>query len=289
MRRILPVIAALPALLAAPAQADPTVLKPQSPWNVDFGEDRCRLARLFGDGTNEHLLYFEQHFPSNTTGITVAGRAFKRFDNLAATQVRTADERAPVEGKPYRGETERFEDTLIFSSLNLARGEESSDLPAVSGALPRLDTGFGDTVRYLQFGQRGREVRFDTGPLGKAFEVLNQCSEGLLATWGLDAEQHRTASRLPRFLNQQEIVRKIAGRYPSAAANSGQQGIMRMRVIVDETGAPQDCAMIKATVADKLESPACAMMKQARFEPALDAQGRPMRSYYAVTVTYRMN
>lgn len=288
MRRTLVALAAVPAVLATPARAEPTVLKPQSPWNVNFGEDRCRLSRLFSDGSNEHLLYFEQHYPSRASGIAVAGRAFRHFDNRARTKVGTADDRAPVEAKPYKGETERFGDTLIYSTLNLANGEEASDLPGLQGSVPMLDTAFAQTAKYLSFRQGSREVRFETGPMGEAFKVLNQCSLSLIEAWGLDVEQHRTARRLPKWINDNEVARKIGQIYPSAAASKGEQGILRMRVIVDETGAPQDCVIIKATVADKLESPACRLMQQARFEPALDAQGQPMRSYYATTVTYQM-
>lgn len=36
------------ALAAVPSRAEPVVLKPSSPWSVDFGENKCRLVRFFG-------------------------------------------------------------------------------------------------------------------------------------------------------------------------------------------------------------------------------------------------
>jgi hypothetical protein len=61
MRAAVLALAALSTALAAmPAQAEPVVLKPSSPWNVDFGEDKCRLSRLFGEGENQHYLAFQQ-------------------------------------------------------------------------------------------------------------------------------------------------------------------------------------------------------------------------------------
>lgn len=290
MRQIILAAGAFAALMGhTPAQADTVILRPSSQWNVDFGENRCRLARLFTDGSNDHLLYFEQHWPANGSGVTVAGQLFKRFQNRTNTALSTADNRPPLETQPYKGEVERFGETLIYSSLNLGRGETNSDQPSSDGALPQLDTTFADTIDYLSFKQRSREVRFDTGPLGDAFKVLNQCTTGLIEEWGLNGEEHRTALRLPRWINQTEIARKIGANYPQSAANRGEQGIMRMRVIVDVTGGVEDCVVIKATTTEKLESPACNAMEQARFEPGLDAGGKPMRSYYATTVTYRMN
>lgn len=272
------------------ANAETIVLKPTSKWNVDFGEQRCRLARMFSDGREEHLLYFEQNYPSSTAGLTVGGRSFARFENLADTAVQTADGRTPLKTTPYKGELDRNKSALIYSNLNLARDAQAENLQGLGPTLPRLDTAFADTIYYLSFRQRSREVRFETGPLGDAFKVLNQCSESFLGFWGLEVERHRSARRLPEWINREKLSRKIASRYPAAAAYAGEGGITRMRVIVDENGKPESCVIEKATTADSLKSPACQlMMKEARFEPALDAEGKPMRSFYATTVTYQMD
>ena len=63
---------------------------------------------------------------------------------------------------------------------------------------------------------------------------------------------------------------------------------MRMRAIIDETGAVSECVIVNATVTERLESPACKSMKEAKFTPALDAQGKPFKSYYATSVTYQI-
>ena len=57
MRRAAFALAAIATVTSpAAAAADPVVLKPSSPWNVDFAETKCRLARLFGEGDDRHLL-----------------------------------------------------------------------------------------------------------------------------------------------------------------------------------------------------------------------------------------
>lgn len=272
------------------ARADPVVLKPKSQWNVDFGEDRCRLARLFSDGDNEHILYFEQHYPSVTAGVTVGGRSLTPFKDRAETLVQTADGRTPLKTQPLKGEMKGFGDALIYPSLDLARDAQPTDLPGLEPVVPRLDTAFADTIVYLSFSQRNRGVRFSTGPLGDAFKVLNQCSESLIASWGLDAEQHRKMMRGPRWTNQQEVAKMIADRYPAVAARAGEQGVTRMRVIIDAQGKTESCVSDRATKADILKSPACeVVMKEGRFEPGLDAGGKPMRSYYATTITYQLD
>jgi TonB family protein len=276
------------ALSAVPAQAKTVVLKASSPWNVDFGEERCRLTRLFTDGKNQHVLYFEQHFPSAQAGLTVAGRSFGNFENRTKTEVSTVPDRAPLDTLPYVGEMEGFDSALIYPAFYIGRSETDTDFPSSEGGLPTLDSAFGEKVHHITFKQRSREVRFDTGPLGKAFGVLNECATSLVDSWGLDGARHLTARSLPRWINEKQIVRKILAIYPLAAQNLGEQGITRMRVIVNEQGAVEDCTIIKATITEYLESPACKAMRDARFEPAIDAEGKPMRSYFATNVTYQI-
>ena len=97
-------ILALAALAAAlPAQAEPVVLQPSSPWNVDFAEDKCRLSRLFGEGENQHYLAFQQYWPAPEAGLTVAGPAFEKFRSLDRTQVRFYETQAPMRTTPFTG------------------------------------------------------------------------------------------------------------------------------------------------------------------------------------------
>lgn len=289
MRHALFALAALPALTAAPLHAEVRVLKPQSPWNADFGEERCRLVRAFAEGDDKYMLYFEQTAPATGAGLSVAGKAFTPFTNETETFLTIADGAAPLEMKPFKGEQEGFGPALIYSGINLAYNEPVTEPAAPQPGVPALDTAYANKVQYLAFRQRGgQEVRFATGPLGKAFAVLNQCTASLIGTWGLDAEKHMTAQRLPQWTNRDAVVKAIVSRYPGKARNIGEQGIVRMRVTVSETGTVEDCSILKFTDAERLESPACEAMRDARFDPALDAAGQPMRSYYVTSITYDM-
>lgn len=288
MRRTLFALVTLSVLAAAPAQAELVVLRPSSPWNADFGEDRCRLAGFFGEDADRHLLFFEQYWPDNRAGLTVAGKSFNRFNNGANTDVHVADGRAPLETRPFKGDVEGIGDALVYSGINLAYGEAEQKPAMAAAGLPALDTAYAASVQYLSFRQRGREIRFATGSLGEAFAVLNQCTASLLEDWGLDADRHKTAQRLPRWTNEQDVTRKIKARYPAAASRIGEQGIMRLRVMVSEAGTVENCVVLKATSTYKLASPACEAMQDASFEPALDAAGTPMQSYYVTSITYRM-
>jgi TonB family protein len=288
MRHAVVALAALSALVAAPLRAEPVVIAPSSPWNVDFAEDKCRLSRLFGEGDNQHYLAFQQYWPAPEAGLTVAGPAFKKFRSLERTQVRFFETQVPHRTTPFTATVEQFGTGVIFSNLKIESGQPEAnviDEPS-KGGLPQMDTALGNQVQFVELKQGGREVRLATGPMGDAFDVLNQCTLELLRVWGLDAERHLAMQSGPRWINQAALTRKITANYPASALAQGEQAIIRMRVIVSAEGTVESCTILKATSATALQSPACEVMQRAEFEPARDAAGQPFRSLYATSITY---
>lgn len=287
MRRALLALTALSA--AVPAQATPVVLTPSSPWNVDFGENKCRLARFFGEGDDRHILSFEQYWPERRLGLMAAGRSFKPFDSGGDTDLQFFAAQTPMRTQPFTGTAMGYGTAVIYSSINLATGTAfEADAPVPARRMPQLDTDLAAQVEFVGLKQGKREVRLVSGSLRDAFKVLNQCTEDLVASWGLDIAQHRTMTRMPLWTNAEAISRRIQESYPLQALVQGEQAILRMRVIVSETGAVESCVLIEATAASNFDSPACERMKRAIFESALDAAGKPMRSYYATSITYRL-
>lgn len=282
----------LAVTLVSPALAEPTVLKPSGNWHVDYGDDVCRLGREFSDGKNTHYFTLKQYWPAASAGMTVAGPGFRRFVSREKTTLRFAADNPGFEGRPFTGTVEGYGPALVFSAINLAKGEpvpnqpDADDSESGRGALDLREAA---KVRFVEFKQGVRIVRLETGPLADAFKVMNDCTASLVKEWGLDPERLRTAQSGPRWINQAALVRKIAAAYPGGALLRGEQGIMRMRVIVDAQGAVEQCTIIKATETERLESPACEVMKSAEFEPARDAAGQPMRSYYATSITYQIS
>ena len=278
------------ASIGVPVSAEVVEIAASSPWNVDFADEKCRLTRLFGEGANRHVVLFEQYWPSDGFGLTVAGPAYARFRSRQPTELGFFDGQERRRTEPFTGTVDGFGSGVIYSSASLGNIGEGDDPAAEEGVtrLRQLDTAAAAKVAYVAVKQRGDEIRLQTGPLDEAFSVLNQCAAGLLAEWGLDFEEQRRASRMPEWTNMDGVVRRIQAAYPARARTRGEQGLMRMRVIVSAEGTVEDCAIIKATETERLESPACGAMLNARFTPALDAAGQPMRSYYVTRITYQM-
>ncbi len=290
MRRTLLALAAVATTLtAAPLGAEPRVLKPYGPWNVDFGDDLCRLQRLFGSADDKQVLVFQQYWPSDRAGLTLAGSAFAKFRSLARTDVRFYEEQEPLRATPFTGTFGDIGEALIFPNIRLDQPEPLETREVISDKpFEQMDLELGKKARFVEVRQGGQKVRFETGALNAPFEVLNQCTLQLLRVIGLNADKHLTMQSEARWLNRDALVRRIVADYPNQAQANGEQGIMRMRVIINTDGGVENCRILKATITERLESPACKVMEHAQFAPALDAEGKPFRSLYATTITYKI-
>jgi len=277
---------------AALAQAYPNALaeqdgavrlQPMSQWVLDFGDNKCRLARWFGTEGNKHLLMFEQAAPQSSFGLTMAGPELRRFHGRDSFRI-------GMQGNAPMAERERFESgdvdgigkAVIIATHSL--GSSRSDEGLLNAG---INVDQAASVDRIVIERSGRVVSFETGNMGDAFKALNVCTSDLLESWGLDPAQHQSYVP-PRWLNQESVVRGIVASYPRQALLSGEQGIFRMRVIVEADGTVGECLVENATETERLESPACRQMGRAQFAPARDATGRPMRSFYATPITYRI-
>ncbi len=269
----------------ASAKAEPVMLEPSSKWNVDFGEEKCRLVRVFGEGENRHVLFFEQWGPKASFGFTASGRGFDRFRANKPVSVRFFRDQEPMETQPFMGTIASFGEAIIYSKLALEEPNQGQKL----GILHQLNTARASFAEFVEFKQRNRSVTFKTGELGEAFKVLNQCTQSLISDWGVDVEKHKSATKAVKWTNEQAIGQRLVETYPRAALRKGEQGIMRMRLKIDETGKMTDCVINQTTINKSLKSPACREMAKAEFEPALDANGLPMASYYLTAITYKVN
>lgn len=282
-------------------QEGATRLEPSTPWNLDFGEDKCRLTRLFGSEEDRHLVFIEQSAPGRPFGLTLAGSSLNRFVSANRLDLGMQEDMEMQRLPRFNaGEVAGIGPAVILSSVSLEKTSVASVQSLNSGA---QETPSGDQARLSTVGvdieeaakidrivlRRGsRALSFETGNLGPIMEALNTCTFDLLNEWGLNPEQHRSYTA-PRWTNQLSIVRRIMATYPRRAIIRGEQAIFRMRVIVEADGSVSECVIAAATETERLDSPACREMMEARFEPALDSEGNPMRSFYATSITYAID
>src|SRR6478609_6014362 len=69
----------LAAPLPAAAQDSQLVFKPTGQWSLDYGDDYCRLARTFSDGTDELALAIERIEPGPMARLILVSNGIKPF------------------------------------------------------------------------------------------------------------------------------------------------------------------------------------------------------------------
>lgn len=117
---------------------------------------------------------------------------------------------------------------------------------------------------------------------------LRRCMNELLTHWGIDVERHKSLTRklVPTdspgsWLNSRD--------YPTDLLRDGAQGLVNFRLSVDEKGKVSGCHIQRSTRPEGFDRAVCdALTRRARFEPALDADGNPVNSYFIGSVNFVM-
>lgn len=304
LRSISFVVAAAAILPAGVHAAEPLVLQPSTKWNVDYAPDQCSLRRAFGTGDERVSIALEQFQPGDPFSLLVVG---KPLDSLSA-------ERTRYRFEPNGGSWDRVSMTgevaktpaFIYSSATLdvrpdpvieGRGGTSSSSSRPSDVLPGDPDVFGyrmspdreAQIDALVLGNsEKRSVRLELGSMGKPMAALRACVDELVGHWGIDVDAHRTLSRsaVPAKSPASWIG---AGQYPLQLLRNAEQGLVHFRLIVEPDGKPSACHIQSTTRAKGFDDAVCAaMMKNARFEPALDAAGKPIRTYWSNSVRFEL-
>lgn len=275
-------------LTAASAQADtPIVLNPITPWNVDWNPTTCTLARSFGAEQDPFLIRFEKAEPSDgfqlvltnkwLEPITVNDRLEVRFGSHAARDFKGRMVLAKTSGGV----------AVIFLSMPSIVGKEDDDEDNHGNLAPSVTPEMEQAADSIVIASRRGTVELQTNSLAPPFAALRKCTDDLVKQWGLDpVEQATLRQRLQPKTSPARWIQPSD--YPGEPLRKGQQAIVMFRLMVDASGKPSDCAIPRAYA----QSPAFSritcenLMKRARFEPALDAEGQAIPSYYVETIRF---
>ena len=273
---------------ATPALADEAVaLEAASPWQLDMAENKCRLARLYGEEGNRHLVFFEQWDPSAYSAWAVAGPAFRKFrDNREA---------AFSFGPGGDGSDFTFVDRTLGDFGPLVQASTSvAKLPETEGeapGFPMLDAAGAKPVTRLTISQGKEAIAFELGSMEAPLKAMNLCMEDLVKSWGFEPELQKTVAKRPQFENMQKVASLVQRFYPKDALRKGAQADFHLRLTIDAQGGIEDCRLLNQTLADDFDMrlhPCTVFKNHAKVTPALDTEGKPVRTYYATRIVYRI-
>jgi hypothetical protein len=283
-----------PGTSYAKAAKEPISLKPSSKWNIDYGEQGCQMARAFGEGEDKSVIILSRYDPNERFGLTLAGKLFKMY---GPSDVRLQFGAAEAEQKIFSyGGTNGDNPAIIIASamrlappteaeqmqLDKAKGNELREIPIQPISAEREKA-----VNYLRIGKPLRnDVILELGPMDKPMAAMRKCVDDLLTTWGIDVEKHKTLTRraVPmsnpgNWLNSSD--------YPEDMLQDRQPALVEFRLDVDEMGKATGCYIQATTKPKEFDNAVCkGIVRRAKFDPALDAEGKPMKSYYKNRVRF---
>ncbi len=263
-------------------------LEPASPWQVSFENGVCRAGRFLESDGKKHVLTFEQIAPSSAVDFMVTGPAVENFKFGQAIEIELGAVPGPSEPFFSLGQIPNFGPSLTIMQLGLKRspgiGEAATAAPFGRG----IDIDAVADMDRLSITQGSRRVTLETGPLSDVLQIMNDCTAHILKTWGFDAGKLQNARNGPRLLNARSTARMVQEDYPLRALRNQEQGTVGLLVKVNEEGKVYECEIVSDSGSNSLNTAACDGMKRARFEPAMDEAGQPIKSYYTTRITYSL-
>lgn len=271
------------ALLAAPAFAakEPLSLARQQKWIVNYDDDSCHLLNAFGTGEDQLTLRLTEYEPGDRFTLTLYGDSLA--SKVAGSSVKLAFGPQTVL-RPHdsmNGFSGKFPMVIISDTLDFLDRVFAPQLPSPPPVTPDQEASITDLG--FQYGRKP-PVRLELGSMAAPMRAMHACTSDLVKSWGLDPDVQAKLSRraTPKGSPATWVT---SNDYPAKPLRKGQSGLVRFRLDIDESGHPTGCYIqlkLQATDFDKLTCDLLA--KRAEFDPALDANRRPVKSYYVNAV-----
>jgi hypothetical protein len=282
---------------ACPAMAqDRLGLAPSVPWTLDYDDDSCALRRMFGSGDDQAYLEMRRFGPGLILQ-TIIGHS-------------RMDARQPV-NFTYRFDSDpEWHDVSGSNTVTLANDFSGVLFDPYFVRLPGYDEleDPAERVEYLRTldlraiekeaasrtnsitlrGAFRRELTLQLGNLEAPIAALNACIDELMTHWNIDVEAHKTLTRAVTPVNLSEVGRMID--YPPKMIQRNMQGVVNIRLDVDETGRITGCHIQMPLSDPAFEETSCVDIQHALdFDPALDRDGKPIASYWITKVHFSLN
>lgn len=243
---------------AAPLQ------QPSKGWVVDYGETACTAARTYGTDKAPVTLALR---PSPNGNIV-------RFVLVRQGRVRAAEH--------FRVKTSITSDTTGMTGLRFPASDKARHIVWINFDKAALD-GLA-SVGEIAIKAPDVDLRFALPGIAKVLQALSTCNEDLRAHWNVAAPARLTASATS--IKPLRLYFSSAD-FPDQALWEGADGATRVAMMVDEAGALKDCMVEATSGIASLDSQACAvLLERAKFNPALDASGKPTRSVLTTNIRW---
>jgi TonB family protein len=270
--------------MAASAQRDAPVekLTRTGKWVANYDRDSCTVVAPMGEGRDGVAVKFTRYTPGEQFTLSVVGNRFAERDVRVEGTADFGAAPEPLKARAFAGEAGKYP-ALFFDPMRIDGwhprqfGETG---PSISPEREGQVTG----VTLALYGKK--PLRLEFGPLAAPMTVMHQCMDALVKRWGYDPAQQAMAQRHVSPATRPQSWLALDD-YPNKAMRKGHNGIVQFRLDVDADGKVVGCFVLARTNPDDFADLTCrAITKRAKFEPALDAQGKPMRAFWVGSINW---
>lgn len=266
--------------IAAFAFSSPTtaqvVKQPTGPWVVHVAANQCLLIHPYGSPTNPLYLAVSKAPMSDGSEVTIL---YKR----GSSELRQGKATISFDGRPSI--------EVDYSALLLVNRSRALEVATLRSVTMSQDTEnpeplARDAKTVSIAVPKELSAMFALPDQGVALEQLNSCAMKLGAEWGYSLEEQR---RLARHSTHPGGLGRLfsAHDYPKDAHWRGEMGRVRVRIRISDAGKPIDCTTLNSSGSESLDNATCdIILKRSKFRPALDVDGKNVRSVHTATVNW---
>lgn len=270
------------ALLAAPRDREPEVLVHEGKWLLDYDRDACHLVGVFGTGDAKVVARFTRYEQTDGFDLTLYGKRFRAFEPKTDAKIDFGSGPVPTVATFGRAGDMRL---AIFTSLRLDSWRWKGDSDVAPRVMPGQEAQVKDVTVTIP---RKAPFRLAVKSLAKPFAQMRDCTDNLIKSWGYDsAAQSALLRRVTPVNSPGDWL--VPSDYPVGALQGGHNGLVQFRLDVDAEGKVAGCHVLYRTSPDSFADVTCrAVTRRARLQPALDGEGKPVRSYLVQKVRWQV-
>lgn len=257
-------------------------LDPVGPWNAHTENEVCKLRRSFGPDDNRVSIELARFGPSSSMQLVLFGNALKPIYRGRSYTVAFGSLPAYSSERAMTAKDSNGTEVSLLQLPGLGASPEDIRKAAdavATGRLVTADSELAANVSTITISIKGNApLVLKTGSFAKPYSVWNQCIDAMVVNWGLHPKVRFSKAPVPIGSPRDWIKPKD---YPANALQQYKGGMIYFRLSIDASGKPTQCAIQRAVNEGEFALTTCSvLMKRARFQPALDAAGNPVPSFW---------
>jgi hypothetical protein len=246
-------------LLAVPVPAAAEPLASLQPWTLDYAESQCTASRTFGKA-DDPLIFAIRPAPNGETYELLVGSTHRGPQYAEELKGRVDFGQGPIKAwlLHYGGQKGKKLDVYAY---RISAGEMAQARRANAVSLTAKEA--------ISF-------TFKLDQMNELMSGLEKCTEDLKQYWNMDSMQ---TGRVATPSKGDLRTLFTSEDYPAEALMDNKEGSGQFLLLIDEKGSVAGCHVQRPSGIPILDAMGCQVLRErARFHPALDAQGHPVRS-----------